>query len=329
MKTLATSLCGFAAVAVFLSSCGPTPSPVSPVTILATPPPTGPATQSPPEATATTTAPQTPLSASPTVAPTPISPRILTIGSTRRSPVTAAEQVFVPEGAFRMGSTEEEVQVAVLLFKSAHDGPTDQFRDEMPTHEVYLPAFWVDKTEVTNAMFALCVEAGLCSPPSNEMYLSQSDYWQHRYASLPVITDWQQATVFCHWAAGRLPTEAEWEKAARGPYGWQFPWGNAGPTCNVAIHLACGGSLQPVGGRPLGASPYGALDMAGNAGEWVSSLYRPYPYDSQDGREDPSAQGWRVVRSPATSWDGLRITARSRDEGDYGAGFRCVNDTIQ
>jgi formylglycine-generating enzyme required for sulfatase activity len=228
-----------------------------------------------------------------------------------------------------MGSTEEEVQVAARLFLSAHDGPTDQFRDEMPTQEVDLPGFWIDKTEVPNAAFARCVEAGPCSPPSNERYLSQSNYWDPAFALLPVITNWQQATAFCHWAAGRLPTEAEWEKAARGPYGWQFPWGDAGPTCDVAIHLACGGSLQPVGERPLGASPYGALDMAGNAGEWVSSLYVPYPYDGEDGREDPTAQGSRVVRSPASSWDYLRITARIRDDNDYGAGFRCVNDVIQ
>ena len=285
------------ALALLLSSCNPTLSIASPTSTFLTSQLTSAPSPSPLETAAPDAAPQAPPIAIATITPPSVPPTPLAIGSTRQSPVTGMVQVYVPEGAFRMGSTEQEIQVAALLFSTAHDGPTDQFaREETPTHEVYLSAFWIDKTEVTNAMFARCVAVGVCSPPSNEAYLSQSDYWDVAKAALPVITSWEQASVFCSWATGRLPTEAEWEKAARGTYGWQFPWGDAGPTCDVAVHMACGGSLRPVGGRPLGASPYGALDMAGNAAEWVSSLFMPYPYDAQDGREDPSAEGWRVVR---------------------------------
>ena len=159
-----------------------------------------------------------------------------------------------------------------------------------------LGAFWIDQTEVTNDMYAKCVEGGDCSLPSND-----SDFINAEYTDHPVVyVSWNDARNYCEWAGTRLPTEAEWEKAARGTDGRTYPWGE-GIDCGKASYYDCVSSTTTVGNYKRGVSPYGLYDMVGNAWEWTSTLGEIYPYDATDGREDIGASGWRVLRGG--SWN--------------------------
>jgi serine/threonine protein kinase len=163
--------------------------------------------------------------------------------------------LFIPGGEFIMGSSES--------------GSNEEKRN------VYLPAYWIDMTEITTSEYDLCVQAGVCKP-SNQ---SASYFSSLEYKDYPVTgIDWQAAVTYCEWAGRRLPTEAEWEKAARGTDGRNFPWGNNDPTCSLGnLWLTgenkCVGNISKVGTYSAGQSPYGALDMAGNVWEWVSTNY--------------------------------------------------------
>ena len=211
--------------------------------------------------------------------------------------------VEVPAGEFEMGSVD--------------DGIGD-------VHTVYLDAFWIDQTEVTNAMYVECVSAGACEEPySSESYTRNSYYGNSEYDDYPVIyIDWFSAEAYCEWAGQRLPTEAEWEKAARGTDGRSYPWGE-GVDCNLANYKECIGDTSPVGSYPDGASPYGALDMAGNVWEWTSTIYEPSSHDANDGRE------YRVLRGGAWAYDDFPVRSASRywanPNGAYEVhGFRCA-----
>ena len=134
------------------------------------------------------------------------------------------------------------------------------------------------------------------------------------YEDHPVVeVSWYGAKAYAEWAGGRLPTEAEWEYAARGPDSFIYPWGNEFDCTRVNIGGDCDSyeRTAPVGSFPGGASWVGALDMAGNAWEWVSTLYEDYPYDAADGREDLDADGRCVLRGG--SWYHGYRNARSSD----------------
>jgi serine/threonine-protein kinase len=245
-------------------------------------------------------------------------------------------QVYVPSGEFIMGTTDAD---AKLSLEGGRAYP------EIPQHVVYLDGFWIDKYEVTNGQYALCVAAGSCKPP----YLSTSEtrdyyYGEDEFANYPVIwVNWNMASTYCSWAGRRLPTEAEWEKAARGTDGRRYPWGNAeitGDKVNFCDRQCTReysywwiddghADTAPVGSYPNGASPYGAMDMAGNVWEWTSTLVRDYPYDANDGREDQSDPGERVWRGGPWSnglwW--MRSSLRYRSVPWYwrqNLGFRCA-----
>lgn len=173
----------------------------------------------------------------------------------------AVTMVLVPGGEFIMGSQAGD-------------------RDEKPSHAVNLGAFYIDTYEVTNGLYAVCVGEGVCRAPKRigETWTDSQTYGDPRYASYPVDTvNWHMAETYCQWRGARLPTEAEWEKAARGSDGRTYPWGE-GIDCSRANVEGCVGHSTPVGSYPSGLSVYGAHDMAGNVWEWVDTMFHDYPY---------------------------------------------------
>ena len=242
--------------------------------------------------------------------------------------------VNIPTGEFIMGSNSDEP-----YFWGA----------EAPRHKVYLDEFWIALTEVTNKNYRLCVTNGACSPPASNESDSRSDYYTNpKYDNYPVIyVTYNDAASFCSWAGGRLPTEAEWEKAARGTDGYLYPWGNEELNANFANFCDTGcphpneaeldfddgyRDTAPVGSYPAGASPYGVLDMAGNVleltSDWYSTNYYTIsPYENPLG---PSTGDRRPIRGG--SWysarSGLRTSARASMSSDYifyvTVGFRCA-----
>jgi formylglycine-generating enzyme required for sulfatase activity len=179
--------------------------------------------------------------------------------------------------------------------------------DEEPQHKVNVEGFWISLTEVTNAQYAACVKAGACAPPDNP------NYEQPQLANLPVTyVSWHDANRYAEWVGGRLPTEAEWEKACRGTKGSIYPWGDGVPTS--ALLTYAGADLQPAGSHLAGKSPYGLLDMAGNVYEWTSSLKEGYPYVANDGREDQKSVGARVERGGSFKNDDQRVRCAYRDQ---------------
>ena len=265
-------------------------------------------------------------------------------GSTRVGKKDQMVQIYIPAGPFKMGSSAETMLAACQQYRD--DCLHGFYQAVEPMHTVELAGFWIDQTEVTNAMYALCVKEGACRQPEEFFLLDQPDYYNSpEFANYPVMeVTWEDARTYCAWAGRRLPTEAEWEKAARGTDGRLYPWGNEPVTENRDnfCDINCPRSYQdtrlddgyaftaPVGSYRDGVSPYGVLDLAGNLREWTSSLYWPYPYRSDDGREDLTMTGYRVVRGG--HWDGTAdfgLSAyRFEDHPDYHSscvGFRCAS----
>ena len=232
------------------------------------------------------------------------------------------EQVYVPAGEFIMGST------------NAND---PSFSDEMPQRTVYLDAFWIDRIETTNRQYAACQSAGACPPPIQYSSASRPSYYYEvnlAFADYPVIyVDWNAANAFCKWAQARLPTEAEWEKAARGTDGRLFPWGNSPANCDLANFISCFGDTSPVGSYPEGASPYGVLDMAGNVWEWVEDGYQTNTYSVSPAinPHGPESSPSRVTRGGAWSHNpGYTRSAfrlpQNVEAAYYNTGLRCASD---
>ncbi|MFZ5820455.1 MAG: SUMF1/EgtB/PvdO family nonheme iron enzyme [Chloroflexota bacterium] len=221
--------------------------------------------------------------------------------------------VYIPAGKFQMGSESENL-------------------DESPVHTVYTDAFWIDESEVTNRMYALC---GPCRSPGG----SYSDDLQ--YADHPVVNiSWNSASAYCEWAGARLPTEAEWEKAARGGLeGKTYPWGDDPPSCtpgakNGAQYTACDGDTAPV--KTFAPNGYGLYDMAGNVWEWMADWYDSAYFgmlgDDVQNPTGPANGKDRVLRGG--SWFDYMKSLRVADRFWYvlvdsssSIGFRCARDT--
>ena len=204
----------------------------------------------------------------------------------------------------------------------------------MGNNTVYLDPFWIDKTEVTNARYAHCVQAGDCSPPrSSRSHTHESYYGNPEFDDYPVIyVSWVDAQNYCNWAGARLPTEAEWEKAARGTDGRPFPWGDVDPWGAIGLLNYNAQDTAEVGSYPDGASPYGVLDMAGNVSEWVADWLSLDYYNSPPPTNPlgPGSGEYRVWRggSWATSLTELvRTFSRTGNfptDASGGIGFRCA-----
>ena len=235
---------------------------------------------------------------------------------------TRGDHIYIAAGEFQMGCDSE------------HNGGYPCNSDELPLHTVYLDAYLIDATEVTNAQYAGCVAMDACTAPHSSMSFTHFWYYGNpEYASYPVINvDWYQAQAFCTWVGGSLTTEAQWEKAARGSTDTRaFPWGDASPVCSLANFWYCLGDTSAVGSYPAGASPYGLLDMAGNVWEWVKdwysdTYYSSLPYDNPSG---PDTGDYKVLRGGDWGSSGIslrvahRLTSNPTLEGGN-LGFRCV-----
>jgi formylglycine-generating enzyme required for sulfatase activity len=184
-----------------------------------------------------------------------------------------------------------------------------------------------------NEMYDACVYARECRRPQQSGSATRSSYYQNPvFLNYPVIyVDWKMAKTYCEWRGARLPTEAEWEFAARGTDARSYPWGEK-VDCSLANAAGCVGDTTPVNQYETGQSPYGVFGMAGNVWEWTSTLYDLYPYDAADGREDPTATGKRIARGGSWHTFGgnggnvrtdIRLQIDPAYSGAY-VGFRCA-----
>jgi formylglycine-generating enzyme required for sulfatase activity len=286
--------------------------------------------------------------------------------SSRISAKDGMVQMYIPAGEFLMGSTSADID---LVMKGCSMCSRYWFENEMPQHRVYLDAFWIDKTEVTNAMFAEFAAATgyetvaektgagiILNELSRDWKMVKGANWMHPRGPItdiyglddhPVVhMSYDDARAYCEWAGRRLPTEAEWEKAARGTDGRTYPWGNQAPAGNLLnfadrnayVQAASNGEddgypfTAPVGSYPDGASPYGVLDMAGNVWERVADWYGDAYYANSPARNPtgPSSGEYGMIRGGSWSraaWY-LRTSVRlryPRENRSSGLGFRCVS----
>jgi len=235
--------------------------------------------------------------------------------------------MLVPAGAFWMGRD-------------------DGAPEEAPLHRMYVRDFWIERHKVTNAEFAAFLNARGLRPPGAERRFDEDDRdarvhlrggrWvaDAGFERHPVVeVSWFGARDYCAWLGRRLPAEAEWEKAARGPDRRPYPWGVAEPTPRLAVFGRAYNAPEPTAARPAGASPYGVEDLLGNLREWTATALVPYPYRHDDGREPYTGASRRVVVRGASHDDGaesLSLTRRrsydrrGASAGHHFVGFRCA-----
>jgi formylglycine-generating enzyme required for sulfatase activity len=264
------------------------------------------------------------------------------IGSTM-SGKDGAPLVYVPEGEFTMGSDADDALAECQKYGTGCQ--RDWFTNEEPPHSVTLDAFWIDQTEVTNAMYVKCVSAGGCKEPTSAGSKTHPNYYGNpEFDNYPVIyVDWNMAGAYCAWAGRRLPTEAEWEKTARGTNTFTYPWGNTldgtalnfcDSNCpyNWANRSFNDGyaDVAPVGNYPSGQSAYGALDLAGNVWEWVNDWYDVYP-GSETSIPVEFKQKYRILRGGSWYYSDANAQSTYRlsnvpDNTFDNVGFRCARD---
>ena len=250
--------------------------------------------------------------------------------------------LYVYPGQFHMGIRSYPAGSGIELFL-----------DEIPRHSVYLDGYWIDKTEVSNRMYALCQNAGACTQLNDEEYsvLLYGDFIAADFPDYPVVgVSWFHAREYCEWEGRRLPTEAEWEKAAGGISGQMYPWGHSEPT-GQHVNLCTAECLEmpgilpardpgfvdsyrttaPVVSFSIGASPYGALNLAGNVWEWVADWYAEdyYANSPTENPAGPASGAKRVIRGGGWLSDLMTIRTSQRRpmppaDSNLDLGFRCA-----
>jgi len=267
-----------------------------------------------------------------TVTLTPTAAPKFVIGSTQKSSIDGMVLLYVPAGDFQMGLSKEQSQAAIdICVKMGGILPNCRnIYNNNPDHKVYLNAFWIDRTLITNGMYEMCVKDGGCKVPLKTNSSTHARYYGNiQYADYPVIyTDWDRASAYCNWAGRALPTEAQWEKAARGTDGRTFPWGEG--ISHIRENYQ-GQDTTKVGSFPDGASPYGALDMAGNVWEWVNDWYYSSYYSNspESNPQGPTSGKYHVLRGGSWINKGIDTPSAYRIAFDttylYAKiGFRCA-----
>jgi formylglycine-generating enzyme required for sulfatase activity/N-acetylneuraminic acid mutarotase len=280
--------------------------------------------------TATLTAPHT-LTPMPTATWTPTPTSIptatptLTPTPTHGAGLDTAEEILIPAGTFQMGCDDDNVA------ESCNS-------DEEPLRTVSLDAYYIDKYEVTNARYKACVDAGGCTLPASTSSSTRLTYYGNSvYNNYPVVSiSWQQADTFCTWAGKRLPTEAEWEKAARGDSDTRmYPWENVAPTTSLLKYNNIAGDTAQVGSYADGTSPYGVMDIAGNVWEWTYDWYHDNYYETSpdDDPRGPLTGTLRVSRGGSWRSSASEVRSAYRNPvvpttSSNRIGFRCVRSTV-
>jgi formylglycine-generating enzyme required for sulfatase activity len=240
----------------------------------------------------------------------PVAAPLVTLSSPLPKP---GEMALIPAGSFEMGSTDGD-------------------RDELPIAIVSMGSFYIDPYEVSNAEYGKCVAAKICKQPTNLASATRPDYYINPdFAAYPVVyVNWEMAKTFCEWRGARLPTEIEWERAARGGIDrMPYPWGDTDPRCERANFQGCLGDTTKVDAYP--PNNFGLFNMVGNVREWISTLFQNYPYQPNDGREDLKVVGYRTVRGGSfdSSAKELFVSNRYGDAPGYASdhtGFRCAKN---
>jgi formylglycine-generating enzyme required for sulfatase activity len=270
--------------------------------------------------------------------PTPV---VLVVTATplppTEAPTAAPTSTLVPVAVSgpQSGTTMTWIDGSTLAYIPSSEFTMGNGGFDTPVHPVTVDGFWMYKTKVTNRMYAQCVTVGSCSAPNEE--LGGQVYSNPQYANYPVVgVSWDQAQAYCNWTQGQLPTEAQWEKAARGTQGNVYPWGNDKPACDLLNLGYCTGATSEVDAFPSGASPFGLYDMAGNVFEWVRDWYDQTYYNSSPSTNPtgPESGQYRVVRGSSfeTDLDQAESSMRhylSPSNHRRDTGFRCVIETPQ
>jgi formylglycine-generating enzyme required for sulfatase activity len=251
-------------------------------------------------------------------------------------PPTAVNQDFIQNDLVHI-ATQTTFEMGC---DPAHNGGFECEFDELPLHSVTISPFFIDKTEVTNNQYSKCVADGACDVPDENRSQTRPSYYNNSdYKYFPVIfVSWYDAQDYCTWAGKRLPTEAEWELAARGATPLAYPWGDTAPTCTLANHFGCEGDTEQVGSYLPGMSTFsGALDMAGNVKEWVGDWYTDAPFlpvtyysiSPTFNPTGPAYGGQKAVRGGSFYQTEVYLRTADRHDlnpadSDEQTGFRCV-----
>ncbi|MCP4539782.1 MAG: SUMF1/EgtB/PvdO family nonheme iron enzyme [Chloroflexi bacterium] len=284
-----------------------------------------------------------------TPTPTATPTRAPTLGDTRTRPTDGMVMVYVPSGTFQMGSIDAEIDAAFSLCEQdLGSGECEQnwYIDESPQHLVTLDAFWIDRAEVSNIQYRQCVEAGECDAPTTcdwgDLTFSDAAKDDH-----PVVcVNWHEADAYCQWAGAQLPTEAQWEYAAKGTQGYVYPWGNTFDGARVNF---CDANCtydwktneyddgyertSPVASFPNGSSWCDAMNMAGNVWEWTTDWYGDYFSGAQINPTGPTERDRKVLRGGG--WVVRQTDVRASYRGSHptefrspSLGLRCVDDVL-